>query len=181
MSKIGQKPLKIPDSVQLEIKDRIVEVKGAKGQLVLTIPEHISVKKAGDGTVLVERENNTKKQKSMHGYFRINLENAVKGVNDFWSKKLEIQGTGFNVKMQGNAVVMKLGFSHPVEFPAPEGIKLSTEENNIIIISGIDKQFVGEVARQIKSVKKPDPYKGKGLRYQGEHIKLKPGKKAKTA
>jgi len=181
MSKIGQKPLKVPESVQLEIQEGKVEVKGVKGQMTLAIPPYMSVEKDENGIVYVKRESDTKKQKSVHGFYRKLLENAVKGVNDLWNKKLEIQGTGFNVKMQGQSIVMKLGLSHQVNYQPPEGIQLATEENNIIIVSGIDRQLVGEIAHQIKSIKKPDPYKGKGIRYQGEHIKLKPGKKAKTA
>lgn len=180
MSKIGQKVITIPASVQIKMANRDVTVKGSKGSLTLTLPRSLKITQ-NEGELLIERNSDSKKHKSAHGLWRSLVANAVQGVENGWTKKLEVIGTGFNVKQQGKGIVLKLGLSHVVEFPAPEGIQITTEGNNAIIVSGIDKQHVGEVAQQIKSIKKPDAYKGKGIRYEGEHIKLKPGKKAKTA
>jgi large subunit ribosomal protein L6 len=145
-----------------------------------TLPRFITLKKEND-VVTVSRNNDTKQQKSSHGLYRSLLSNAVKGVETGWNRRLEVIGTGFNAKMQGQGIILKIGFSHPVIYKAVEGIQLSVEGNNIIVIFGADKQLVGQVAHQIKMIKKPDIYKGKGIRYEGERIKLKPGKKAKTA
>lgn len=180
MSKIGQKLIPVPSSVQVEIKERDIVVKGSKGTMSLELPRMLKIKQT-DGEILIERKAESKKHKSAHGLWRSLIANAVQGVDQEWSKKLEVIGTGFNVKQQGNGIVLKLGLSHLVNFSAPEGVKITVEGNNKIIVSGVDKQHVGEVAQQIKSIKKPDAYKGKGIRYEGEHIKLKPGKKAKTA
>lgn len=180
MSKIGQQPVKIESGVQIDLQGQHIVVKGAKGQLEYDIPHFIQVKKDG-GSVVFERKNDSKRQKANHGLYRSLISNAVYGVTNLWSKRLEVVGTGYNVKMQGRDINLKLGLSHPVIYKAPEGIQLTVEGSNIIIISGIDKQKVGEIAHQIKSLKKPDAYKGKGIRYEGEHIKVKPGKKAKVA
>ncbi|KKQ38320.1 MAG: 50S ribosomal protein L6 [Candidatus Roizmanbacteria bacterium GW2011_GWA2_37_7] len=180
MSKIGQKIIIVPASVHVEIQDKTIVVKGSKGTISFTLPRFLSVTQTA-GSLLVERKGDTKIQKSSHGLFRSLIANAVSGVETVWSKRLEVIGTGFNVKKQEKGIVLKLGLSHLVVFSPPDEIQLATEENNIIIVSGVDKQKVGEVAQQIKSIKKPDIYKGKGIRYEGEHIKLKPGKKAKTA
>jgi len=180
MSKIGQKSIPVPSSVQVEITDRNIMVKGTKGTMSLELPRTLKITQ-NDGELLIERKAESKKHKSVHGLWRSLIANAVQGVDQNWSKRLEVIGTGFNVKQQGNGIVLKLGFSHMVNFAATEGIQIATEGNNLIIVSGVNKQKVGEIAQQIKSIKKPDAYKGKGIRYEGEHIKLKPGKKAKTA
>src|SRR3989344_5586731 len=122
-----------------------------------------------------------KKVKALHGLYRTLISNAMQGVVTPWQKRLEIVGTGYNAKMQGEDLALKVGYSHPIVFKKVTGIKFQVDGNNIIIISGVDKQLVGQVAHQIKTNKKPDPYKGKGIRYEGERLKLKPGKKAKTA
>lgn len=180
MSKIGQKSIPVSTAVQVTIVDREITVKGAKGNISLTLPRILKIVQ-NQGDLLIERKGETKKHKSTHGLWRSLIANAVHGVDFGWSKKLEVVGTGFNAKQQGKGIVLKLGLSHPVEFLAPEDVQITVEGNNSIIISGVDKQRVGEIAQQIKSIKKPDAYKGKGIRYDGEHIKLKPGKKAKTA
>ncbi len=180
MSKVGQKPITIPSGVQVEANKQTVTVKGTKGQLVFDLPRELSAKLEND-TMELTRTNDSKHQKTIHGLYRNLIANAVQGVSIGWTKRLAIVGTGFNVKMQGQSLVMKLGFSHPVIVNPVDGIQFSIEGNNIIIISGHDKQMVGQVAHQVKIVRKPDAYKGKGIRYEGEYIKLKAGKKAKTA
>ncbi len=180
MSKIGQKPIQVPQSVQVEIQDSTVNVKGSKGQVSFVLPRFITIKREND-VLHVERIGNAKQHRSSHGLFRSLIANAVKGVEEGWNRRLEVVGTGFNVKMQGKGISLKIGFSHQVVFEPGTGITLSTDGNNIIIVSGADKQLVGQTAYQIKMLRKPDVYKGKGIRFEGERIKLKPGKKAKTA
>ncbi|OGK13439.1 50S ribosomal protein L6 [Candidatus Roizmanbacteria bacterium RIFCSPLOWO2_01_FULL_38_12] len=179
MSKIGQKAIPLPTSIQVDIQGKMVTVKGLKDSMSFTLPKFLSIEKKDD-TLVVKRDKDSSYQKASHGLYRSLIANAARGIEKPWTRRLEIVGTGFNVKMQGTGVVLRLGFSHPVQFKPPAGIQLATEENNIIIVSGADRQLVGQVAYQIKSIKKPDPYKGKGIRYQGEHIRLKPGKKVKT-
>lgn len=180
MSKIGQKPVLIPTGVQVTINPQSVMVTGPKGSLTVEYPHFITVTQEGEELRFM-RKTDAKRQRASHGLYRSIVANAVKGVTEGWSKRLEIVGTGYNGKTQGRDLNLKLGFSHPVIFKCPEGIQFGMEGNNIIIISGIDKQKVGEVAQQIKILRKPDPYKGKGIRDEGQVIKLKPGKKAKTA
>lgn len=180
MSKIGQKPIQVPSAVTVEIQDHSVKVKGPKGEVSYTMPRYISIKREND-ILTVERKGDNKDQRSSHGLYRSLIANAVKGVDTGWNRRLEVVGTGFNVKMQGQGITLKVGFSHAVIYNTVPGIQLSTEGNNIIIVSGADKQLVGQVAYQIKMLRKPDVYKGKGIRFEGERIKLKPGKKAKTA
>lgn len=180
MSKIGQNPIPVPSTVIVAIQDQSVRVTGPKGVLTIELPHFLSITQ-DNGFLLVTRKTDAKRQKSSHGLYRSLIANAVAGVENMWSKRLSIVGTGYNGKMQGQDVAMKLGLSHLVVFKAKEGITLSMEGNNLIIVSGVDKQLVGEVAQQIKILRKPDPYKGKGIRNEGQIIKLKPGKKAKTA
>lgn len=180
MSKIGQKPIQVPQSVTVEVQDYTVNIKGAKGQVSYTFPRFITLKREND-MLHVGRKGDAKQHRASHGLYRSLIANAVKGVDTGWSRRLEVVGTGFNVKPQGQGITLKVGFSHPVVFNAVPGIQITTEGNNIIIVSGADKQLVGQVAYQIKLIRKPDVYKGKGIRFEGERIKLKPGKKAKTA
>ncbi len=180
MSKVGQKPITIPSGVQVEVNNQTVTIKGTRGQLSHTLPNALTAT-IENNTVFLKRESDSKQQKTIHGLYRNTIANAIQGVSTGWTKRLEIVGTGFNVKMQGQSLNLKLGFSHPVVVKPIEGIQLTTEGNNIIIISGHDKQMVGQVAHQIKTVRFPDAYKGKGVRYEGEQIKLKAGKKAKAA
>jgi large subunit ribosomal protein L6 len=165
MSKIGNSPVKIPSNVKVEIKGSEVVVTGPKGVLNINTPHYLTVLVDSDA-VSISRSSDGKRQKSNHGLYRSIISNAVLGVDKGWSKKLEIVG--------------RLGYSHTVVYKSQKGIQLSVEGNNVVIVSGFDKHLVGEVAQQIKSLKKPDPYKGKGIRYLGEYIKLKPGKKAKA-
>ncbi len=179
MSKIGNNPIQIPASVQLNIDKDIIKVKGTLGELSYHTPKNLRVKQEGD-KLLVERKNDEKKTKSMHGFFRQTIYNGVKGVETPWQKRLEVVGTGYNVKLQGEDLVFKIGYSHPVVFKKAPHITYKVEGNNKAVVSGIDKQLVGQIAYQIKILKVPDAYKGKGIRYEGEVLKLKPGKKVKT-
>lgn len=179
MSKIGQKAIPVSGSVQLTIQDNAILVKGPKGEMKVVFPGNISVVKEND-TLIVKRDGNSTKSKADHGLFRSLIANAVSGVENLWTKNLEVVGTGFNVKLQGQDLIFKIGYSHPVIFKKIEGITYQVDGNNKCIVSGIDKQLVGQTAFQIKLLRKPDVYKGKGIRYEGEVVRIKPGKKAKT-
>lgn len=179
MSKIGEKPVEVTSGVQVDLKDDRVMVKGSKGEVSVEIPMGITVA-IKDGVVSVARTNDSKKNRSLHGLIRSLIQNAINGVENPWEKKLEVVGTGYKVKMQGTGLVFDVGLSHKVEFPQADGVSYKVEGNKITVL-GVDKQLVGEVANKIKNVKKPDHYKGKGVRYEGEYVILKPGKKAKTA
>lgn len=180
MSKIGYNPISVPSSVQVTIDGSVVTVKGSKGELTFELPHFLNIKQE-EGTLIIDRNGDGKRQRASHGLYRSLIANAVKGVEEMWTKRLEIVGTGYNGKMQGQDLNLKLGLSHPVIYKAPAGVQLSMEGNNIIIVTGINKQQVGEVAHQVKLLKKPDAYKGKGIRYEGEYVRVKPGKKAKAA
>ncbi|MCC7303838.1 50S ribosomal protein L6 [bacterium] len=179
MSKIGTKSVEVEDGVQVSVANGLVSVQGPKGNLTVAIPLHISVKQDGS-TLMIERSHESKKVRSLHGLIRSLVSNAVIGVTKPWEKHLEVVGTGYRVKMKGRDLVFEVGYSHPVEFAEVEGVTY-TVDGSKVTVSGIDKQLVGEVAHKIKIIRKPDPYKGKGVRYEGEVIHLKPGKKAKTA
>ncbi len=182
MSRVGNKPIKVPSEVQITIEERTVKVQGPKGELSFELPDKIDVEyKQDERTLYVKRSSNYKKVKALHGLYRSLINNAVQGVVKPWEKKLEVVGTGYNVRLEGDKLVFKIGYSHPVIFKKVEGIEFKVEKNKIITVSGIDKQKVGEVAYKIRSIRKPDAYKGKGIRYLGEKIRLKPGKKAKVA
>jgi len=180
MSKIGQKKITVPSTVTVEIKDSTVSVKGKEGQLIVTLPEGITAS-AAEGFLTVVRSSDTADQKAKHGLFRSLIQNAVTGIETPWERRLEVVGTGFNVKMQGEDLVFKVGYSHPVVFKKVEGVKYAVQGTNKLSVKGSDRQLVGEVAYKIKMIKKPDAYKGKGIKYEGEKLRIKPGKKAKTA
>lgn len=182
MSKIGQKALIVPATVTFTVEGNVVTIKGKLGVLTVELPQGIRVEKGQDNTYLVVRRTDSKELKSLHGTFRTLIDNAIIGVEKAWEKRLEVVGTGFNVKMQGKDLVFKVGYSHPVVYKESEGVTFAVEGNNKVIISGRDKQQVGEIAYKVKMVKKPDAYKGKGIKYEGEKLRIKPGKKAaKTA
>lgn len=180
MSKIGNNPIEVLQGVTVQINGEIVTVKGANGELSLSLPKKIKVIHK-ENKLLVQAGDQEKKTKSIHGFTRQVIYNAVCGVMKPWEKRLEIVGTGYNVKLQGEDLIFKIGFSHPVVFKKVSHITFKVEGNNKVVLLGIDKQLVGQVAHRIKQLKKPDAYKGKGIRYQGEQIKLKPGKKVKAA
>lgn len=180
MSKIGQKSIPVPANVTVTIDKKQIVIKGPEGEMQFHVPPGIRLEKNENGVIL-KRQNEEKKIKSLHGLYRQLIYNAVTGVVKPWEKHLEVVGTGFNVKSQGEDLVFKLGFSHPVVFKKADGIRFKVEGNTKVVVFGIDKQLVGQTAYQIKILKKPDAYKGKGIRYEGEILRIKPGKKAKVA
>ncbi|KPJ54919.1 50S ribosomal protein L6 [Parcubacteria bacterium DG_72] len=176
MSRIGKKPIQIPDDVEINIAEGEVNVKGPKGELSTKIPPEVLVRKEGEN-IIVSVERDTKKTKALWGLTRTLIYNMVEGVVKGHEKKLEIQGVGYRANLEGENLVLLVGFSHPVKIKKPENINF-TVEKNIITISGIDKELVGQTAAKIRKVRKPEPYKGKGIRYIGEIVKRKVGKKA---
>jgi large subunit ribosomal protein L6 len=175
MSRIGKKPIFIPKDVKIEIKDGAVSVTGPKGNLPLNVSSRIKLE-IKDNQVLVTRGTDIKSDKALHGLYRSLIANMIKGVTDGYTKELDIIGVGFKSQVQGDNLNMHLGFSHPVNFTIPQGIKIETPKPTNIVIRGIDKALVGKVASEIRSIYPPEPYKGKGIRYLGEYIKKKAGK-----
>ena len=178
MSRIGNRIITIPNGVTVEVKDNIVNVKGAKGELSSPITKNINVE-VKDNTVLVTRSNEQITTKQLHGTTNANITNMIIGVSEGYSKTLEIVGVGYRFTLKGNTLVINAGYSHPVELEIPTGLKVEAKSNTEISISGIDKVLVGEFAANVRKVRKPEPYKGKGIKYAGEHIRRKEGKKAK--
>lgn len=176
MSKIGKKPIIIPQGVEVNEKNGVIYVKGKKGELSLTLRPEIKVE-IGQKEIKVLPKVKTKESRALWGTFRSLINNMIEGVTKGFKKQLEIHGIGYKANLEGDTLVLEVGFSHPVRKKIPQGLKVSVEKN-IITIEGIDKQLVGEFAAQIRKVRPPDPYKGKGIRYFQEKIKLKPGKKA---
>ncbi|MFY9213203.1 MAG: 50S ribosomal protein L6 [Tissierellaceae bacterium] len=179
MSRIGQKPINIPSGVEVKVlKNNLVEVKGPKGTLSEQISPDMSVT-IEDGVITVERPSENKRHKSLHGLSRTLIANMIEGVSEGYSKTLEIEGTGYRAQKQGKKLVLNLGFSHPIELEDPEGIEVEVPDANKIIVKGANKQQVGNYAAVIRALRKPEPYKGKGVRYAGEHIRRKVGKAGK--
>jgi large subunit ribosomal protein L6 len=175
MSRIGKLPVAVPPKVKVEIKGQKVLVEGPKGKLDFTLPARTTAKL--DGTnVLVSRLGEDAQARALHGLSRAIVNNMIKGVSDGFVKKLEIQGVGFKAAVQGNKVNLALGYSHPVNYPIPDQIKVTVEENTKLTIEGPSKQLVGQVAAEIRSYYPPEPYKGKGVRYAGEQVRRKEGK-----
>lgn len=178
MSKIGKKPIQIKEGTEVEIEGQNIKVKGEKGELFLKVrPEIRLIKK--EGKIFVERTSDSKMAKSLHGLYRTLISNLIEGVSQGFQKQLQIHGLGFRATLQGEGeeqkLILQVGFSHPIEIKAPEGISFSISKN-IITVSGIDKELVGRVAALIRKVKLPEPYKGKGIRYIDEVVRRKPGK-----
>ncbi|MBN39452.1 MAG: 50S ribosomal protein L6 [Acidimicrobiaceae bacterium] len=179
MSRIGKTPVLIPTSVDIAIDGANIEVKGAKGSLNLVLPEGIFITQE-DESLVVHRENDERQSKALHGLTRSLINNMVIGVTEGYSKQLELVGVGYRVQAKGKTnLEFQLGFSHPVNVSAPDGIEFDVPSPTELNISGIDKQMVGQVAADIRALKKPEPYKGKGIRYAGEHILRKAGKAVK--
>ncbi|HEU0118533.1 MAG TPA: 50S ribosomal protein L6 [Alphaproteobacteria bacterium] len=176
MSRVGKYPVALPQGVTAEIKGQIVAIKGKMGNLSLTAPQEVEVKTA-DGKVSVSMRQDTSRARVLWGTTRNNINNMVKGVTDGFKEVLEIEGVGFKAAVQGKDLILQLGFSHEVKFHPPEGITIKAEKPTVISITGIDRQKVGQVAAEIRGLKKPEPYKGKGIKYQGERIRRKEGKK----
>ncbi|MDE0572447.1 50S ribosomal protein L6 [Demequina sp. B12] len=178
MSRIGKYPVPVPGGVDVTIDGAVVTVKGPKGTLTHTVASPITVEK-GDEGIAVKRPNDERVSKSLHGLTRTLISNMVEGVTNGYEKKLEIVGTGYRVALKGSTLEFALGFSHPVVIEAPEGITFAVEGPTKFSVAGIDKQQVGEVAANIRKVRPPEPYKGKGVRYAGEHVRRKAGKTGK--
>ncbi|TDE88489.1 50S ribosomal protein L6 [Occultella glacieicola] len=179
MSRIGKVPVTVPSGVDVNIDGAEVTVKGPKGTLAHTIPAPITVARDDDGALVVSRPNDERESRSLHGLTRTLLANLVQGVTQGYEKKLEIVGTGYRVVAKGSTLEFALGFSHPVSVTAPEGITFAVESPTKFSVAGIDKQQVGEVAANIRKIRKPEPYKGKGVRYAGEQVRRKVGKAGK--
>jgi large subunit ribosomal protein L6 len=179
MSRVGKKPIPIPKDVKVSVTPEGIHVQGPKGKLTTPVPSGISF--AVEGSDLVcRRANDERQQRAFHGMARALAQNAVTGVTTGFSKELDIVGVGYKALVDGNKVVFALGFSHPVEFRIPEGIKIAVDKQTRVVVSGIDRQQVGQVAAEIRSLRKPDPYKQKGIRYVGEVLKKKAGKAGAT-
>jgi len=179
MSRIGNKPIPIPQGVKVEVKDGSIFIEGSKGKLSRRLSDRLTFD-VKDNLVTVGRRVDTKLDRSLHGLYRALIASMIKGVSEGYMKELEIIGVGFKAQVQGNKLTMNLGFSHPVIFTVPEGIKIETPKQTQIVIRGIDKEKVGEIAAEIRAVYPPEPYKGKGIRYVGEQVKKKVGKAQAT-
>jgi len=175
MSRIGKQPIAIPPKVKVEVKGQSVHVEGPKGKLNWELPKRTSLKVV-NGQVVVSREGEDSQAKALHGLSRALINNMVKGVSDGFVKKLEIQGVGFKAAVAGKTVNMSLGYSHPIIYDIPDQIKVTVEENTKLTVEGPDKMLVGKVASELRSFYPPEPYKGKGVRYVGEHVQRKEGK-----
>jgi len=177
VSRIGRKPIAIPDGVTVEIKPELVSVKGPKGELDQAVSGDMKVLES-DRTVTVERPTDRGEHRALHGLTRSLIANMVEGVTDGFERRLEIQGVGYRARLQGKALELSVGYSHPVSVTAPEGIEFEVPVPTQVIVRGIDKQLVGETAARIRRTRPPEPYKGKGIRYEGEHVRRKVGKRA---
>ncbi len=178
MSRIGKRPIKVPDQVTVTIEGQKVSVKGAKGTLTRELPPEVIVEQQGD-TLTVKRRDESRNARQRHGLSRTLVANMVEGVSKGFQKRLLIQGVGYRAQIQGRNLILNVGYSKPVEIIPPEGIQLAVETNTNVIVSGIDKELVGNQAARIRAVRPPEVYKGKGIRYEGEVIKLKAGKAGK--
>lgn len=177
MSRVGRSPIDLPKGVTLTIAEGLVTVKGPKGQLEVPVSTRLGVAQE-DGTVTVARPSDHRNDRAQHGLARSLINNAVLGVTEGFTKTLEIRGVGYRAQMKGSTIELSVGYSHPVLIEAPDGVVIDTPEPTRITVTGIDKQLVGQVAANIRASRKPDSYHGKGVRYLGEHIRLKPGKAA---
>jgi large subunit ribosomal protein L6 len=175
MSRIGKKPIPVPDKVKVEIKPDKVVVTGPKGSVTNPIPPGIRFEQK-DKQVLAVRKDDSGAQRAFHGLARALVANAVRGVTEGFSRELEIVGVGYRAEQRKNSVVFTLGYSHPIEYPIPPGINITVDKQTRLMITGVDRQQVGQIAANIRSLKKPDPYKNKGIRYVGEQLKKKAGK-----
>lgn len=178
MSRIGRQPIPIPEGVTVKIKDGEVKVVGPKGELKQEVRPEISLKIKND-QILVSQKVENKLSRSLHGLTRTLIANVIKGVTEGWSKTLKLVGTGYRVKLEEDNLVLSVGFSHPIKVEPVEGIKFEVKGNDTINVLGIDKALVGQVAAKIRKIRPPEPYKGKGIRYEGEEVRHKPGKAAK--
>ena len=178
MSRIGNKPITVPAGIDVTIDGQKITVKGPKGTLERTVNDNISIK-LENGVIVVARPNDEKENRSLHGLTRTLINNMIEGVSNEFSKQLEINGVGYRAAKQGNKIVLTLGYSHPVEMVEPEGITYEVPNPNSIIVKGIDKELVGQIAAEIRSKRPPEVYRGKGIKYVDEHIRRKEGKTGK--
>jgi large subunit ribosomal protein L6 len=180
MSRIGNKPISIPQGVKVDLKQNYVSVTGPKGSLAQTFSNEMEIK-LEDSTLTVIRPSDSREHRSLHGLTRALLNNMVVGVNEGFAKILQIEGVGYRAAMEDNALVLNVGYSHPIRFDPPENIAFAVENRNkTVVVSGIDKQIVGEIAAQIRKTRPPEPYKGKGIRYDNEIVRRKAGKVSVT-
>jgi len=179
MSRVGRKVIPIPKDVKVQIGAESLQIQGPKGKLTTPVPPGISFKLEG-GELAASRTNDERQQRAFHGLARALASNAIKGVTEGFSRELDIVGVGYKAQVEGNKVVFSLGYSHPVVYPIPEGIKVAIDKQTHVTVTGIDRQKVGQVAAEIRSLRKPDPYKQKGIRYMGEVLKKKAGKAGAT-
>jgi large subunit ribosomal protein L6 len=175
MSRIGRKPIAIPSGVEVEVKESAVRVKGPKGELRQSFRPEMRIVMEGS-ELRVERPSDAKSHRALHGLTRALLSNMVQGVTEGFRKALEIVGVGYRAEKRGDALVLHVGYSHTVEYPEPEGITITTPNPTTVVVEGIDRQRVGQVAAEIRGYRPPEPYKGKGIRYQGEEVRRKAGK-----
>ncbi len=180
MSRIGRQPIPLPPGVKVAVKAGLVSVEGPRGALSQSLPSGIEAR-VEDGRVIVARQDETKARKALHGLTRALLQNAVTGVTKGWQKDLEIHGVGYRAQVSGGTVVFHLGYTHPIEFPIPDGVTITVERQTRIAVSGTDRQKVGQVAARIRALRPPDVYKQKGIRYAGEVLRRKAGKAAVKA
>ncbi|NJK36833.1 MAG: 50S ribosomal protein L6 [Oscillatoriales cyanobacterium RM2_1_1] len=178
MSRIGRRPISVPAKVNLNIDGQRVTVKGPKGELSRELPAEVLVEQEGE-MVTVARRDESRNARQRHGLSRTLVANMVEGVSQGFEKRLEIQGVGYRAQVQGRNLILNVGYSKPVEIKPPEGINLAVENNTNVIVSGIDKEIVGNMAARIRAVRPPEPYKGKGIRYAGEQVRRKAGKSGK--
>ncbi len=179
MSRIGKKPIPVPTGVDVTIDGQKVSVKGPKGTLDLTVAEPITVARSEDGAIVVNRPDDERENRSLHGLSRTLVSNLVTGVTQGYTTKMEIFGVGYRVQLKGSNLEFALGYSHPVLIEAPEGITFAVETPTKFSVTGIDKQKVGQISANIRRLRRPDPYKGKGVRYEGEQVRRKVGKTGK--
>jgi large subunit ribosomal protein L6 len=179
MSRVGKSPITVPSGVDVSLSGNNIKVKGPKGELSRSFPEEIGVEQA-DGELRVTRNKETREARALHGLFRSLINNMVLGVTEGFEKRLEIHGVGYRAAKQGNDLEIQVGFSHPVKKSAPAGIEFEVPQPTRITVRGIDKELVGRTADEIRAIRKPEPYKAKGIRYEGEHIRRKGGKAAKA-
>lgn len=178
MSRIGNKPVVVPNGVTVAQNGLTVTVKGPKGELTREFSPNITLN-IEEGVVTLSRPNDSKENKTLHGTMRANLNNMVVGVNEGFEKALELIGVGYRAQLQGKKLVLNVGYSHPVEFEAPEGVTIEVPSNTSVIVKGSNKEVVGELAANVRGVRPPEPYKGKGIRYVGEYVRRKEGKTGK--
>ncbi len=178
MSRIGKRPIPLPNKVTIDIKGQHIAVKGPKGSLELELPSKVSVNQEGE-TVVVQRVDDSRTARERHGLCRTLVANMVEGVSNGFQKRLSIQGVGYRAQAQGSKLTLNVGYSQPVEMTMPKGINVAVENNTQVIVSGIDKEIVGNIAAKIRAVRPPEPYKGKGIRYVDEFVRRKAGKAGK--